>query len=70
MQPLDQLELSDYMKNQYSKIHLISYTKKKKKIINLTCKFGNKQRFGGIDVKGPGVAPLIPLTLIDMIFAN
>ncbi len=43
---------------------------KNKKITELTCKFDNRQIFGGIDVKGPGVVSLIPLTTIDAILAN
>jgi hypothetical protein len=55
------------MKNQYTKIHLTLHKKEKKP---LTCKLDNRQRFGGIDVNGPGVKLSIPLTSIDVILAN
>ena len=45
--------------------HSIAYAEEKD-MFKQTCKLGNRQIFGGIDVKGPGVVLLIPLALIDV----
>jgi hypothetical protein len=57
------------MKNRYSKIHSILYTKEKQ-LVEQTIKLGNKQIFGGIDVKGPAEVSIRPFTTIDVILAN
>jgi hypothetical protein len=57
------------MKNRYSKIHSILYTKEKQ-LVEQTIKLGNKQIFGGIDVKGPAEVSFRPFTTIDVILSN